>query len=50
MTAPSAERFQGARLSHREAFHRALICNVEEDCRLLRCFDDAEGATFSWAG
>ena len=50
MSVRSAERFQGARLSHKEAFHRTLICNVEEGCRLLRCFDDAEGATFSWAG
>jgi hypothetical protein len=45
-----ADRFRGARLSHKDTFYSSLICNVDPGCRLLRCFDDAEGAAFSWAG
>lgn len=45
-----AERFRGAKLSHKDTFYSSLICNVEPGCRLLRCFEDAEGAAFSWAG
>ncbi len=45
-----AERFRGAQLSHKDTFYSSLICNVQQGCRLLQCFDDAEGATFSWAG
>ncbi|CAL8468734.1 g8274 [Coccomyxa elongata] len=42
------ERFQGARLSHRDIFFASLICNVPEGCRLLRCYEDEDGAAFSW--
>ncbi|KAK9914765.1 hypothetical protein WJX75_000253 [Coccomyxa subellipsoidea] len=42
------ERFQGAKLSHRDIFFVSLICNVSEDCRLLRCYEDADGTPFSW--
>lgn len=45
-----ADRFRGAQLSHKDTFYSALICNVQQGCRLLQCFDDTEGATFSWTG
>ncbi len=44
-----AARFQGAKLSHRDTFFASLICNVSEDCRLLRCYEEADGVPFSWA-
>ena len=43
-----ADRYLGARLSHKDVFLRSLICNVAPGARLLRCFDDSEGAAFSW--
>ena len=45
-----AERFRGAQLSHKGTFYSSLICHVQQGCRLLHCFDDAEGAAFSWPG
>jgi len=43
-----AARFHGSRLSHRDTFYASLICNVPVGCRLLTCFDDEDGAVFSW--
>lgn len=45
-----AERYRGAQLSHKDTFYSSLICHVRPGCRLLHCFDDAEGAAFSWTG
>ena len=45
-----AERYKGAQLSHKDTFYSSLICHVQQGCRLLHCFDDAEGAAFSWTG
>ena len=43
-----AGRYQGPKLSHKGLFFQSLICNVAEGARLLQCFDDADGARFSW--
>lgn len=43
-----AARFHGTGLSHRDTFFASLICNVPVGCRLLTCFDDEDGAVFSW--
>ncbi len=45
-----AERFRGRQNSHKDTFYSSLICHVQQGCRLLQCFDDAEGAAFSWTG
>ncbi|KAK9831167.1 hypothetical protein WJX74_005824 [Apatococcus lobatus] len=42
-TLQNTGRFGGASKTSHEMFIRTLICNVEPDCRLLECFEDADG-------